>query len=182
MVKRLPYARLLFHKVATGGLAPGMWLVVGPLGQSIAGAYALGSAATVIWPQFGRDFVTAAIVYGLFVWGFANYWLALSTIATLRAVRTGMPFTLRWWAFCFATGMLTAGTDALYAATGARLFAFVAAAQLALHCLAIPAFQNRRQSATPRRALVRGPAGAISQADCRREALAARARAADSDR
>jgi tellurite resistance protein TehA-like permease len=73
-----------------------------------------------------------AIVYGLFVWGFANYWLALSIIATLGAVRTGMPFTLRWWAFCFATGMLTAGTDALYAATGARLFAFVAAAQLAL--------------------------------------------------
>jgi tellurite resistance protein TehA-like permease len=28
------YARLLFHKLATGGLAPGMWLVVGPLGQS----------------------------------------------------------------------------------------------------------------------------------------------------
>lgn len=126
------YARLLFHKVATGGLAPGMWLVVGPLGQSIAAACALGSAAAMVWPAFGRGFATAAIVYGLFVWGFANYWLALSMIATLRAVRAGMPFTLGWWAFCFATGMLTAGTDALYAATGAPLFAFVATAQLAL--------------------------------------------------
>jgi tellurite resistance protein TehA-like permease len=29
------YARLLYHKVPTGGLAPTMWLVVGPLGQSI---------------------------------------------------------------------------------------------------------------------------------------------------
>jgi tellurite resistance protein TehA-like permease len=125
------YARLLFHKVGTGGLA-GMCLVVGPLGQSIAATYALGSAAAVVWPKFGRDFVTVAIVYGLFVWGFANYWLALSMIATLRAVRTRMPFTLRWWAFCFAIGMLSAGTDALYAATRVRLFAFVAGAQLAL--------------------------------------------------
>jgi tellurite resistance protein TehA-like permease len=126
------YARLLFHKVPTGGLTPGMWLIVGPLGQSIAGAYALGSSATVIWPAFDRGFVVAAVVYGMFVWGFANYWLALAIIATLRAVRAGMPFTLRWWAFCFATGMLTAGTDALYTATGAGAFAIVAAAQLAL--------------------------------------------------
>jgi tellurite resistance protein TehA-like permease len=126
------YARLLFHKVPTGGLTPGMWLVVGPLGQSIAGAYALGLSAAVVWPEFDRGFVIAAVVYGMFVWGFANYWLALAMIATLRVVRAGMPFTLRWWAFCFATGMLTSGTDALYAATGAGLFAFIAVAQLAL--------------------------------------------------
>jgi tellurite resistance protein TehA-like permease len=126
------YARLLFHKVPTGGLTPGMWLVVGPLGQSIAGAYALGLSAALVWPEFDRGFVIAAVVYGMFVWGFANYWLALAMIATLRVVRAGMPFTLRWWAFCFATGMLTSGTDALYAATGAGLFAFIAVAQLAL--------------------------------------------------
>jgi tellurite resistance protein TehA-like permease len=126
------YARLLFHNVPTGGLTPGMWLVVGPFGQSIAGAYALGTSAAVTWPEFGSGFVTAAVIYGMFVWGFANYWLALAMVATLRAVHKGMPFTLRWWSFCFATGMLTAGTDTLYVATGAGLFALFALVQLAL--------------------------------------------------
>jgi tellurite resistance protein TehA-like permease len=126
------YARLLFHKIPTGGLTPGMWLVVGPLGQSIAGAYALGTGAAGIWPEFGNGFVVAAVVYGMFVWGFANYWLALALVATVRAVRAGMPFSQRWWAFTFATGMLTAGTDALFTATHAALFSLVAAVQLAL--------------------------------------------------
>jgi tellurite resistance protein TehA-like permease len=125
------YARLLYHKVPTGGLAPTMWLVVGPLGQSITSTYALGSSAAVIWPQFGHGFVVVAIMFGMSVWGFANYWLALAMVATLRAARAGMPFTLGWWAFCFA-GMLAAGTNALYAATGAGFFAFIAVAQLAL--------------------------------------------------
>lgn len=126
------YARLLFHKIPTGGLAPGMWLIVGPLGQSIAGAYTLAGSAAEIWPAFGNGFILAAVVYGMVVWGFANYWLALSIVVTVRAVRAGMPFSQGWWAFTFATGMLTAGTDALFRATHAGLFALAAVVQLAM--------------------------------------------------
>lgn len=126
------FSRLLFAKLPTGAPAPSMWIVLGPLGQSIAGIYALGTAATAVWPAFGRGIESTGVAYGILVWGFGMYWLALAVVATLRAVRAGMPFTLGWWSFTFPVGVLVAGTDALYAATGAALFAVAATLLLAL--------------------------------------------------
>lgn len=126
------FSRLLFAKVPHGPLAPSMWLVVGPLGQSIAGACALGASAASVWPAFGRGLQTEGLAYGVLVWGFAMYWLMLAIVTTLRAVRAGMPFTLGWWSFTFPVGVLIAGTNGLYAATGAMLFKVVATALLAL--------------------------------------------------
>ena len=74
----------------------------------------------------------AGIAYGVLVWGFAMYWLVLALITTVRAAHAGMPFALSWWSFTFPVGVLIAGTDALYAATGAVLFQVVATALLAL--------------------------------------------------
>ncbi|GAC1539499.1 MAG: TDT family transporter [Candidatus Velthaea sp.] len=117
------YGRLVYHKVPAAPLVPTMWIVVGPLGQSVAGINALGAASHNVWPQFGNGLALAGVIYGVLVWGFAMYWLALAIAVTLRAVRTHLPFSLGWWAFTFPVGVLTAGTDALYTATHATLFA-----------------------------------------------------------
>jgi C4-dicarboxylate transporter/malic acid transport protein len=137
------YSRLLFTKVPRGPLAPSMWLVVGPLGQSIAGACALGVSATSVWPELGRGLQTAGVAYGVLVWGFAIYWLVLAVVTTLRAVRAGMPFTLGWWSFTFPVGVLIAGSDALYAATGAVLFEAAATVLLALLATTWPIVATR---------------------------------------
>jgi C4-dicarboxylate transporter/malic acid transport protein len=126
------YSRLLFAKVPRGALAPSMWLVVGPLGQSVAGACALGTSANLVWPQLGRVLHDAGVAYGMLTWGFAIYWLALAIVTTLHAVRTSMPFTLGWWSFTFPVGVLTAGSNALYVGTGAALFGFADIVLLAL--------------------------------------------------
>lgn len=126
------FARLLFAKLPAGTLAPSMWLVVGPLGQSIAGAYALGSAAVTVWPSVGPGLRLAGVEYGVLVWGFAVYWLVLAIVATVRAWRVEMSFNLGWWAFTFPVGVLIAGSDALYTATGAALFAVGATVLLVL--------------------------------------------------
>jgi len=60
------------------------------------------------------------------------YWLAMAIVVTLRARRTGIPFTLSWWAFTFPVGVLTAGTVALFRATGAAIYGIVGVALLAL--------------------------------------------------
>jgi tellurite resistance protein TehA-like permease len=60
------------------------------------------------------------------------YWLALAILLTLRAARIHLPFSVSWWAFTFPVGVLTTGTDALYAQTGAPLFAGAAVGLLAL--------------------------------------------------
>ena len=126
------YSRLTIHKVPEGALVTTMWLVVGPLGQSIAGIIALGNAAGAVWPELGQGLAMAGLAYGVLVWGFAMYWLAMSIAMTVRAKRKHLPFNLSWWAFTFPVGVLTAGTDALYLQTHAHLFAISSLALLAL--------------------------------------------------
>jgi C4-dicarboxylate transporter/malic acid transport protein len=126
------FLRLIVHKVPAGPLVPAMWIVVGPLGQSIAGFVALGDAAREVWPASGAGLALAGVAYGVVMWGFALYWLAMAITLTLRALHAGIPFTLGWWAFTFPVGVLTAGSVALYHATDAAIYAIVASMLLAL--------------------------------------------------
>jgi C4-dicarboxylate transporter/malic acid transport protein len=128
----LIYARLAYHRVPNGALVTTLWIAVGPPGQSIAGINALGSAAGKVWPALGPALRAAGLAYGLPVWGFGMYWLALAILLTLRAARIYLPFSVGWWAFTFPVGVLITGTDALYAQTGAPLFAGAAMGLLAL--------------------------------------------------
>ncbi|MGD1065827.1 MAG: C4-dicarboxylate ABC transporter, partial [Vulcanimicrobiaceae bacterium] len=98
------YARLLFHKMPERALVPTLWIVIGPLGQSIAGLIALGAAAQHVLPSLGTALLHAGIAYGVLVWGFGLWWLAFALAATLRAAHEGLPFTLGWWALTFPVG------------------------------------------------------------------------------
>jgi C4-dicarboxylate transporter/malic acid transport protein len=126
------YSRLTIHKAPEGTLVTTTWLVVGPLGQSIAGIIALGGAAEVVWPALGGSLATFALGYGVLVWGFAMYWLAMAIALTVRQIRMQFSFNLGWWAFTFPVGVLTAGTDALYLRTNAHIFGIASLALLAL--------------------------------------------------
>ncbi len=126
------YSRLVYNKVPEGALVTTMWLVVGPLGQSVAGIIALGIASKTVWPQLAPGLENASLAYGVTVWGFGVYWLLMAIALTIRATRKGLPFNLGWWAFTFPVGVLVAGTDALYGLTGAGIFSGGALALLAL--------------------------------------------------
>jgi tellurite resistance protein TehA-like permease len=126
------YSRLAYHKVPEGALVTTLWLVLGPLGQSVAGINALGTAAEHVWPALAPSLRAAGLAYGLPVWGFGLYWLALAILITVRAARTNLPFALGWWAFTFPVGVMTTGTYALYARTGAAVFAVAGVSLLAL--------------------------------------------------
>lgn len=126
------YGRLVYHNVPDAPLVPTMWIVVGPLGQSVAGMIALGSASRAVWPELGHGLQMAGLAYGVLVWGFAVYWITMAIAMTVRAARKHLPFTLGWWAFTFPVGTLTAGTDALYGLTHAHIFAIASVAFLGL--------------------------------------------------
>lgn len=125
-------SRLAYHRVPSGALVTTVWIVLGPIGMSIAGIDALGAAASTVWPPFGPTLRIAGLAYSLPAWGFGVYWLALTVLVTLRAARTQLPFTLGWWAFTFPVGVLTTGTYALYGRTQASLFAAAGVAFLLL--------------------------------------------------
>jgi len=131
VVITLIWSRLMHHKVGAPAAVPTLWIVLGPLGQSITAAHALGGTAPDVLPApYGNTFKAMGLVFGAPMWGFAMLWLALAVAITVRTVRVGMPFSLSWWSFTFPVGTVVTGTSGLAAATGAD---FLGVAAIALY-------------------------------------------------
>ena len=107
--------QLIRQGAPTPRLVPTLWIVLGPLGQSITAANLLGPRA------FG-------LAYGLPVWAIAAAWSAVAATITARtARRPGLPFALTWWSFTFPIGTFVTGTSALAVHTGSGLLRDTAA-------------------------------------------------------
>lgn len=111
------WARLV--QQGPGTAVPTLWIVLGPLGQSITAANLLGGV-----PELPGQ-TAFGVLYGTITWGFALLWVAIATAATVRAARRGLPFALTWWSFVFPLGTLVTGTTALAAKTHSPFFATV---------------------------------------------------------
>ncbi|MEU7474827.1 TDT family transporter [Lentzea sp. NPDC042327] len=110
--------RLVQH--GPGGAVPTLWIVLGPLGQSITAANLLAGVAVL------PGQTAFAVLYGATTWGFALLWVAIATAATVRAARAGMSFALTWWSFVFPLGTLVTGTSALAAKVHSPMFVVAA--------------------------------------------------------
>lgn len=118
----------LAHTGSSGGArVPTLWIVLGPLGQSITVVGALGTVALGILDQpIASSLNTMAILYGVPVWGFALFWSCIASLLTLRAMRRKMPFALTWWSFTFPVGTCVTGTTQLALHTGLPAFQWAA--------------------------------------------------------
>jgi C4-dicarboxylate transporter/malic acid transport protein len=109
----------------TGGAAsvPTLWIVLGPLGQSITAANLLaGDAAGLLPAPYDQGASAFGLFYGVPTWGFAALWMVLATALTLRTARQRLPFSLTWWSFTFPVGTVVTGTSDLSARIHADLF------------------------------------------------------------
>ena len=124
------WSRLALYGTSGTARVPTLWIVLGPLGQSITAAGLLGlNAALAVDPDIAAAMNSFAILFGVPVWGFAVLWIALATALTVRTLRRGMPFALTWWSLTFPVGTFVTGTTQLAVHTG--LPAFAAAALIA---------------------------------------------------
>ncbi|MFF5424969.1 MULTISPECIES: TDT family transporter [unclassified Streptomyces] len=129
---------LVFGRLVTGGplplpLTPSLFLVLGPLGQSVtAVGHFADTAGGVLPASYAHGFTAFAVLYGVPVMGFALLWLALAGALVLRARRRGMGFALSWWAFTFPVGTCVTGAEALARHTGLAGFRWAAAGLYAL--------------------------------------------------
>ncbi|MGO9511574.1 MAG: TDT family transporter [Mycobacterium sp.] len=123
--------RLTHYGTSGTARVPTLWIVLGPLGQSITAAGLLGAAANSgsVDRELAEDMNAFAILYGVPVWGFAVLWIALATALTVRTLRRGMPFALTWWSLTFPVGTFVTGTSQL--AVHTHLPAFKVAAAIA---------------------------------------------------
>jgi C4-dicarboxylate transporter/malic acid transport protein len=108
------WSRLVQHKVGRAVMVPTLWIVLGPLGQSITAASNMGTQAAHVLPApYSAGAAAFALLYGVPVWGFAMMWLALAAAITIRTARQHLPFGLTWWSFTFPVGTCVTGTIAL---------------------------------------------------------------------
>ncbi|MFI5428189.1 TDT family transporter [Aeromicrobium sp. UC242_57] len=111
LLASLPLIILIVRRVFAGQLGPAatvptLFIVVGPLGQSVTAAHALAPDSRL------------AMVYGLPVLALAAVWLVVATALTVRTTRTGLPFAMTWWSFTFPIGTVVTGASGLAEATG----------------------------------------------------------------
>jgi tellurite resistance protein TehA-like permease len=68
----LLWSRLPYHGLPPAGLVPTLWILLGPLGQSVTAAALLGKAAQHVLPAPDAPVLgVLALAYGIPAWGFA---------------------------------------------------------------------------------------------------------------
>ncbi|MGW1864217.1 TDT family transporter [Streptomyces mauvecolor] len=134
IVINMIFSRLVHQDMPPAGTVPTLWIVLGPLGQSVTAAGLLANAAPSALPgEYARGLAVFAEVFGVVTWGFAMIWLVIAAAVTIRAARTtGLPFNLTWWGFTFPVGTCVTGSIGLAARTDANLFRWAAIALYAL--------------------------------------------------
>jgi C4-dicarboxylate transporter/malic acid transport protein len=136
MVPLLPlvWASLVRHGAGPAATVPTLWIVLGPLGQSVTAAGVLGLAGRGVLPApFDTVFAAVALVYGLPVFTLALLWMALAAVVTARTARTrGLPFAMTWWSFTFPVGTCVTGAAALRARLDAVVLDVLTVALFAL--------------------------------------------------
>lgn len=109
-------------------MVPTLWIVLGPLGQSVTATNQLGGVAHQAMPApYATGLQAFGVIYGAPVWGFALLWGVLAAAITVRTIRAHLPFSLTWWSFTFPVGTCVTGTSGLALHTGATMFRIAAA-------------------------------------------------------
>lgn len=128
IVITLIWSRLVHYGTSGTSRVPTLWIVLGPLGQSITAAGLLGAEAHLAAPHaIASAFSVFGVLYGVPVWGFAVLWIVLAGSLTIRTARRKLPFALTWWSFTFPVGTFVTGTSRLAIATKLPAFHFAAA-------------------------------------------------------
>ncbi|MER7762572.1 TDT family transporter [Streptomyces sp. NPDC097619] len=128
----LIFGRLIVTGPLPLALTPTLFLVLGPMGQSVTAVNQLADQApTAIGGPVAEALAGFAVVYGVPVLGFALMWLALAVAMVVRAARAGMGFAMTWWAFTFPVGTCVTGAEGLARHTGLTALHWLAAALFA---------------------------------------------------
>jgi C4-dicarboxylate transporter/malic acid transport protein len=119
----LIWSRLAHFGSSGSARVPTLWIVLGPVGQSITAAGALGTAALeAVPPPLSTAFNAFAVVFGVPMFGFMMLWMPIAAALTIRAHKRNMGFALTWWSFTFPVGTCVTGASQLAKHTDLTVF------------------------------------------------------------
>lgn len=123
----LIWSRLAHFGSSGSARVPTLWIVLGPVGQSITAAGALGAVAVdAVPPPLSTALDAFAVLFGVPMFGFMMLWMPMAAALTFRAQKRNMGFALTWWSFTFPVGTCVTGTSQLAAHTGLTAFRVIA--------------------------------------------------------
>ena len=113
------WRRVLTRGVGPAAGVPTLWIVLGPLGQSVTAANLLGGVAHLVVPEpYAGALQSFGVRYGLPVYGAALLWAGVAAAVTVRTARENLPFSLTWWSFTFPVGTCVTAAGGLALHTG----------------------------------------------------------------
>ncbi|AEC52835.1 C4-dicarboxylate transporter, putative [Pyrococcus sp. NA2] len=97
--------RFIIHEPLPCGIAPAIWINLGPIGAGTSTLYALIRNSEFIKVK------EPLLTFGLVFWGFGIWWLTMAILMTLYYIRRlNLPYSLAWWAFIFPLGAYVSAT------------------------------------------------------------------------
>ncbi len=101
------FYRFILHKPLPSGLAPTIWINLGPVG---AGTLSLLSLTKVLLP----DAFKVSLLFGGILWGLGFWWLIVGlTMIIIYIAKRQFVFAMSWWAFTFPLGAYIASSYTL---------------------------------------------------------------------
>ncbi|MBO8174271.1 MAG: C4-dicarboxylate ABC transporter [Thermococcus sp.] len=97
--------RFIAHEPLPCGIAPAIWINLGPIGAGTSTLYMLIKNSNFITAK------EAFFAFGLIFWGFGVWWFVMAVVLTLHYIRKlNLPYSLAWWAFIFPLGAYVSAT------------------------------------------------------------------------
>lgn len=114
LVVAMLHHRLVLHPLPHAGLAPSLWIGLGPIGVGALALVKMAGAGAGAFGAAGPAVATLSKLSATALWGFGVWWLAAAVLLLVHYLRTGpLPYGLGWWGFTFPLGAYTVATLAL---------------------------------------------------------------------
>ena len=115
VIVQLLLTKLIKNGIGKPAMVPTLWIVLGPIGQSVTAITLLSGNAPMVPSMQGytQIMMMFAKIFGVIMLSVALLWGGIVALITVRTMITGLPFTLTWWSFTFPVGTCVTGFSAL---------------------------------------------------------------------
>jgi len=111
LIVTMLHHRLVFHPLPHAGLAPSLWIGLGPIGVGALALVKMAAAGTAVFGSIAPTVALASKLAATVLWGFGVWWLAAAALLLVHYLRSGpLPYGIGWWGFTFPLGAYTVAT------------------------------------------------------------------------